>query len=158
MEVACRRTDLQTRAVQYGWLAGRDYGRERERILLQELEIIGNFLAAGSFTDERVGIMRRRVDTALAVSQPEDAWQRVGEDIDEALGALVLQAPFRPQLKFKIFENWRGEFYWQLVFGAGQVLAVSNCSYSSADAAKKDVKGMRSQLVTAPIEVGESNG
>jgi len=32
---------------------------------MMELEIIGNFLAAGSFTDERVQVLKRRIDAAL---------------------------------------------------------------------------------------------
>jgi uncharacterized protein YegP (UPF0339 family) len=55
--------------------------------------------------------------------------------------------------KFKIVQDWRGEYRWQLVSRAGQVLAVSGDSYPSADAVKRDVKGMRPELATAPIEV-----
>ena len=40
-----------------------------------ELEIVGNFLAAGSFTPERVTIMKRRIDAALAVRDTEQQEQ-----------------------------------------------------------------------------------
>ncbi len=49
--------------------AERDAAVELLRKAQMEVEIMGNFLAAGSFTDERVAIMRRRVNAFLAAQE-----------------------------------------------------------------------------------------
>jgi uncharacterized protein YegP (UPF0339 family) len=59
----------------------------------------------------------------------------------------------RSMFKFKIVQDWRGEYRWQLMSRGGQVLAMSDDSYPSVDAVKRDVRGMRPELATAPIEV-----
>jgi hypothetical protein len=52
METACRHVDLQHRAVRYGWVTGRDYGRERERALETALEKL-IMLPCGAGSGER---------------------------------------------------------------------------------------------------------
>ena len=63
-----------------------------EREAWQLLETVGNFLAARSFTDERIAILRRRVDAALA--RHDDAVRHPHQDvgrqaaIDRAVGVM----------------------------------------------------------------------
>jgi uncharacterized protein YegP (UPF0339 family) len=59
----------------------------------------------------------------------------------------------RSMLKFTIIQDWRGEYRWQLISHAGQVLAVSGGSYPSTDAVMREVNGMRPGMASAPIEI-----
>ena len=57
------------------------------------------------------------------------------------------------RLKFEIVRNWRGDYSWRLVSTAGQVLAVAGHSYPTADAVRRDVRGMQPGLASAAIEM-----